>query len=95
MSRHLTTAGQLLLIAATLAVAAYVLVASVQTPDHPAVSAGQLAAAVALSFAAFVLLLALVFGGQLAAPRILQWWRVKRALRRRVRHRARRFGGRR
>lgn len=94
MSRYLTTAGQLLLIAATLATAAYVLVASVQNPDHPAVGAGQLATDVALAFTTFVMALALYVAARLGGPRALLWWRrraARRAVRRMARDRARRM----
>lgn len=93
MSRRLSTDGQLLLIAAVLAVAAYVLIASVQTPDNPAVRPGQLAVAVVLSFAAFVVLLALAEAARLGIPLLMARWRQRRARQRRVRHRARRIGG--
>lgn len=81
-------------LAATLAVTAYVLVASIQNPDHPAVTAAELAADVALAFAAFVVALALYVAARLGFPRALRWWRrraVRRAVRRLARDRARRM----
>lgn len=87
MSRRPTAAGQLLLIAALLAVTAYVLIASVQNTDHPAVGAGQLGADIALAFAGFLLLLALYVATWLGLPRLLRW-RRRRAVRRVVRQMA-------
>jgi len=81
-------------VAATLAVTAYVLVASIQFDGSPAVSAAGLAAAVALAFAAFVVGLALYVAARLGFPRLLLWWRrrtVRRAVRRLARARARRM----
>lgn len=92
MSRRLTTAVE---IAAALAGLAYVLVASVQTPDHPEVHFGQLAVGVLLAFAAFVLLLVLYVAARLGVPPLRARWSQWRIARSRVRHRARRFGGRR
>lgn len=86
-------------LAATLAVTAYVLIASVQYDGAPAVSAAALAADVALSFAAFVVALVLYAAvrachvSQLARRawlRTLERYRIRRAVReRRRRHRAR------
>lgn len=94
MSR-LSSTGQLLLIAATLAVAAYVLIACAQNPDHPAVTATALATDVLLSFAAFVVALVLYVAARAVTPLLLARWRHWRAVRRRVRRRARRIGVRR
>jgi hypothetical protein len=94
MSRRLSTDGQLVLVAAALALTAYVLVASVQTAGNPAVRPGQLADDVLLGFAAFMVLLALVEAARFGVPPLLARWRLRRARRRRVRHRARRIGGR-
>ncbi len=90
MSRLVSTVE----VAATLAITAYVLVASIQTPDHPAVTAAELAAAVALAFAAFVVGLVLYVAARFGFPRLRFWWRrrtVRRAVRRLARARARRM----
>lgn len=81
-------------LAVTLAITAYVLIATVQTPDHPAVSAAALGAYVALAFAVFVAGLALYVAARLGFPQVLRWWRrraVRRAVRRLARARARRM----
>ncbi len=81
-------------VAATLAITAYVLVASIQVDGSPAVSAAGLAVVVALAFTAFVVGLALYVAARLGFPRLRFWWRrraVRRAVRRLARARARRM----
>lgn len=94
MSRRLATVGHTVTVAALLAVTAYVLIASVQNTDHPAVSAAALAAYVTLAFAAFLVALALYVAVQLGIPRARLCWRRRagrRAVRRMARDRARRM----
>lgn len=81
-------------LAAMLAVTAFVLIASVQNPDHPAISAAALLTDVTLAFAAFVVALALYVTARLGFPWMLLRWRrraVRRAVRRMARDRARRM----
>lgn len=91
MSRRLTTVVEL---AAALAATVYILIAMAQNPDHPAVNGAELAAAVLLAFAAFVVALALYVAATLGFPRAVRRWRrraVRRAVRRMARDRARRM----
>ncbi|HEY0935892.1 MAG TPA: hypothetical protein VGD91_19400 [Trebonia sp.] len=91
MSRHPATAIEL---AAALAATIYVLVASVQNPDHAAVNSTVLGACLLLAFAAFVAGLALYAAARIGFPRMLRRWQrraVRRAVRRMARDRARRM----
>lgn len=77
-------------LAAATAATIYILVGMVQVPDHPALTADQIAAVALLPFAAFMVLLALYVAVRLGGPRVLRRWRQWRSARRSVRHRARR-----